>query len=103
MRYITWFIMILATLIVGYNIGKLFTNRDNKTQLTENYSFVREIAELASIEVSGTTTFTSSNVNNDGSFSDELKRLFLEKTVRLSVPYTAKYGVDLRERNLRIV
>jgi hypothetical protein len=64
---------------------------------------VREIAELASIEVKGTTTLTSSNVNNDGSFSDEIRRVFAEKTIRLSAPYTAKYGVDLKDSSLRII
>src|SRR6186997_714956 len=103
MRYILWSIIILAAIFVGYNIGRIFTNRGNKTELTENYSFVREIAELASIEVSGTTSLNSSNVTNDGSFTDELKRIFVEKTVRLSAPYTAKYGVNLKDSSLRIV
>jgi len=103
MRYILWSTIIVAAIFVGYNIGRIFTNRQNKTELTENYSFVREIAELASIEVSGTTSLNSSNVSNDGSFTDELKRIFVEKTVRLSAPYTAKYGVNLKDSSLRIV
>lgn len=102
MRYFFFLIIILAAIFIGYNFGKL-TSRDSKTQLIENYSFVREIAELASIEVNGITTLNSSNITNDGSFRDELKRHFLEKTVRLSAPYTAKYGVDLVDSSLRIV
>ena len=89
-------------LFAGYQIGRIFTERENETRLIQNYALVKEIAELASIEVKGTTSFVSSNINNDGSFSDEFKRLFFEKTVRLTVPFTAKYGIDLGDSSLRI-
>jgi len=73
-----------------------------QSQLIENYSFVREIAELASLEVNGISTFSATNISNDGSFSDAMKKMFSEKTVHLSVPYTAKYGVDLQDSAMRI-
>src|SRR5688572_21861851 len=103
MRYLLGTLVITAALFAGYEMGKFFSDRNNKAQLIQNYSFVRHIAELATIEVSGVTTLTSSNVSNDGSFTDELKRLLIEKTVRLSAPYTAKYGVDLKDSSMRIV
>ncbi len=102
MRYFFAFIVVIAAGIVGYTLGKFFSERDNKTGIIQNYSFVRDIAELASIEVTGTTSLNSSNVSNDGSLTDELKRLFIEKTVRLSAPFVAKYGVDLKDKNLHI-
>lgn len=102
MRYFFAVILLIAALFVGYELGKLFTERSNKSEIIENYSFVRNIAELASLEVTGITTLTSSNINNDGTLTDELKRIFIEKTVRLSAPYTAKYGVDLADSSLRI-
>lgn len=102
MRYFLAFIVVIAAGIVGYTLGKFFSERDNKTGIIQNYSFVRDIAELASIEVTGTTSLNSSNVSNDGTVTDELKRLFIEKTVRLSAPFVAKYGVDLKDKNLRI-
>lgn len=102
MRYFLAFIIVIAAGIVGYTLGKFFSERDNKTGIIQNYSFVRDIAELASIEVTGTTSLNSSNVSNDGTVTDELKRLFIEKTVRLSAPFVAKYGVDLKDKNLRI-
>lgn len=103
MRYFFWLVVVAAALFAGYHFGKLFTSRQNKMALIDNYSFVKEIAELATLEVKGNTTLTSTNVANDGSFTDELQRLFLERTVRLSAPYTAKYGVDLGDSSLRIV
>lgn len=103
MRYLFWLVIIAAAVFVGYSIAKYFTPRQNNTQLIDNYSFVKEIAELASLEVKGITTLTSSNLANDGSFTDELRRLFIERTVRISAPYTAKYGVNLQDSSLRIV
>ncbi len=102
MRYFLGFIVVVAAIIVGYFAGTFFTKRDNRTGIIQNYSFVRDIAELASIEVTGVTSSTSSNIANDGSFTDDLKKLFIENTVRLSAPYTAKYGVDLGDSSLRI-
>ncbi len=102
MRYFLGFIIVIAAVIIGYNVGAFFTNRGNQTGIIQNFSFVRDIAELASIEVTGITTSTSSNIANDGSLTDDFKKLFIENTVRLSAPYTAKYGVDLGDSSLRI-
>jgi hypothetical protein len=102
-KFVSWFILILAALYLGYNIGKLVEKKNDHTDLTQNYSFVRTIAELASLEVTGITTLTNSNIKNDGSWSDAFRRLLIERTVRLSVPYTAKYGVNLNDSSLRII
>ena len=101
-KFFSWLILILSTLYLGYNIGKLTSKQKEYTDLTQNYSFIRSIAEMASLEVRGLTTLKSSNVSNDGSWSDELRRMFIERTVRLSVPYTAKYGVNMNDSSLRI-
>ena len=102
MRYFLITVIVFILLFAGYQAGRIFTENRNETRLIENYALVKEIAELASIEVTGNTSFVSSNLVNDGSFSDEFKRLFFEKTVRLTVPFTAKYGVDLGDSSLRI-
>ena len=58
-KFVSWFILILAALYLGYNIGKLVEKKNDHTDLTQNYSFVRTIAELASLEVTGITTLRS--------------------------------------------
>jgi hypothetical protein len=103
LRLLIALLIILALIYGGYEMGRRLGKDDTRTELIENYSFVREIAELATLEVAGISTFTSTNIANDGSFSDALKKLFTEKTVHLSVPYTAKYGVDLKDSAMRIV
>jgi len=103
LRLILSLLILLAVIYGGYELGRRLGRNEMRTQLIENYSFVREIAELASLEVNGISSFSATNISNDGSFSDALKKLFSEKTVHLSVPYTAKYGVDLQDSTMRIV
>src|SRR5690606_34551439 len=67
-----------------------------------NVLLIREIAELASLEVQGTATFRQSNVSNSGEWSDNLKRVFAENTAWVSVPYIAKYGVDTDSSNFHL-
>jgi hypothetical protein len=102
LRLIIALLILLAIIYGGYEFGRRMGRNDMQSQLIENYSFVREIAELASLEVNGISTFKATNIANDGSFSDALKKMFAEKTVHLSMPYTAKYGVDLRDSAMRI-
>lgn len=102
MRKLSTIIVVAAAIFLGYEVGKYLTKKADKSELTENYSFVQEIAELASLEVDGNTTFTSTNVTNDGSFTDAFKKVFLEKSVRLNAPYKAKYGIDLQSKKMRV-
>lgn len=101
-RLITGLIVIIALVFMGYYLGKNNGANQVRSQVIENYSFVRQIAELGALEVNGVTNFKSTNLANDGSISDRLKKLFLEQTVHLSLPYTAKYGVDLKDSSLKI-
>lgn len=102
LRLLIALLVLLALIYGGYELGKRFGRDDVRSEMIENYSFVREIAELASLEVDGISTFKATNLANDGSVSDAMKRFFAEKTVTLSVPYVAKYGVDLRDSTMRI-
>lgn len=102
MRYFIIAIVVIAAIFLGYEIGKYFTRQEDNATLIENYTLIKEIAELASLEVEGISTITSSNVANDGSITDALKRVFYEKSVKLSAPYKAKYGVDLQSKKMRI-
>jgi hypothetical protein len=102
LRLLIALLVLTALIFAGYELGTRFGKNELRNELIENYSFVREIAELASLEVDGVSTFKATNLANDGSFTDAMKRFFAEKTVRLSVPYVAKYGVDLRDSNMHI-
>lgn len=95
------FLCALAIGILAYLLGK-----KNGTKTTErvalNAVFVQEIAELASLEVQGTATIKTTNIANDGSIADAVKKMFAERTATISIPYVAKYGVVLKGQQLTI-
>lgn len=98
-------LLILALVIIvgilAYLLGRK-ANVPTKETFISNTTFVKHIAELSSLEVQGTATLNRTNLQNDGSFSDAMRRMFLENTVHLTVPYIAKYGVNLQEQNISI-
>jgi hypothetical protein len=102
-RLFSLLIVIIATIIVAYTIGRKKGEAESQTALIQNVAFVRDIAELASVEVTGNTTYRSSNIAEDASgFSAALRKAFLEKTISITSPYTAKYGIDLTAQNFHI-
>lgn len=95
--------MILALLILlVFWLGKQFGSRSTSQEVLSNSMVVREIAELASLEVQGVASIKRSNLENNGDWTDNLKKVFLENTIWVSIPYLAKYGVDVNEQNFRV-
>ena len=95
------FIFGIALGVMAYFLGK---KNGNKTieSVAMNNVLIQQIAELSSLEIQGTASIKSSNIMNDGSITDELRKLFLERTVNITVPYVAKYGVNLDKQNITI-
>ncbi|SDC07607.1 DUF4230 domain-containing protein [Niabella drilacis] len=94
-------VCVIAVGILAYLLGK---RNGTKTidHIALNAAFVQEVAELSSLEVQGTASIRTTNVANDGSITDELRKLFAEQTLNISVPYIAKYGVNLQQQQLTI-
>ncbi|WP_341837449.1 DUF4230 domain-containing protein [Chitinophaga pollutisoli] len=102
-KILTWAVIILF--IIGiFMLGRCTGNRGSSIseKAVNNVLLIREIAELASLEVQGTATFKQSNISNSGEWSDNLKRVFAENTAWVSVPYIAKYGVDTDSTNFHL-
>lgn len=99
-RLISFLIVLTAAVIVGLWIGRKQGQKDSQTVLIENYAFVRDIAELSSLEVNGISTYKSSNTGEDDGLWSAVKKTLLEKSVNITAPYTAKYGVDLNDSNM---
>ncbi len=101
LSFLTVSILILITILIAYFLGKHHASTvvDN---IALNGVFVKQIAELASLEVHGNVSIKSSNVTDDGSFTESIRKLFMERTINISVPYIAKYGIDLGKRNISI-
>ncbi len=93
--------MVISIGLLAYFLGKRSASRvvDN---IVMNNVLIKQIAELSSLEVRGNATIKSSNISNDGSLADSFKKLFLERSFNISVPYTAKYGIDLGRQNINV-
>jgi len=94
-------LLLLGVGILAYFLGKKNASKSIENIVLNNV-FVQQIAELSSLEVRGSTSVKSSNIANDGSLTDAIKKIFLEKTVNISIPYVAKYGVDLNKQKINI-
>ena len=97
-------IIFLALLVaVGfYFLGKKNGSSQAKTDIIQNVSLVKEIAELAALQVNGTVNIKVSNKGENAGTWDRLKNYFTENTLQVSVPFEARYGVDLGNKKMNI-
>ena len=94
--------MLALLVLLIFWLGKQFGSRTISQEVLSNSMIVREIAELSSLEVQGVASIKRSNLDNNGEWSDNLKKVFLENTIWVSIPYLAKYGVNVNEKDFRI-
>lgn len=96
----TLFAVLLIILV--FWLGQKFGSKNVNQQILSNNLIVQEIAELSSLEVQGVASIKRSNVNEGNDWSDNMKKAFLENTIWVSVPYLAKYGVDIDKNNFSV-
>lgn len=101
-KLITWIVLVL-TIVLVFWLGQLAGSRKVHDQTLSYSLIVKEIAELASLEVQGTASMKRSNLANDGSWTDNLRKIFNENTIWVTVPYTAKFGVDVDDKNFKVL
>lgn len=87
-------LLVACIALLAYMLGRKSGNVTIENVATNN-TIITQIAELSSLEVQGIATIKSTNLLNDGSLTDQMRKLLLENTINISVPYIAKYGVDL--------
>lgn len=93
----------LLLLAIGfYLLGKRSSSNQTKTTIIKNEAFIKEIAELGALSVGGTATVKESNKEDNTGMYAELKNIFIEKTLNISIPYEAKYGVDMQSQAILI-
>lgn len=98
MKKIIYIVAFLLLAILLFWLGKRFGSTNISEQVISNNTIVKEIAELASLDVQGTASIKRSNIEDSGGWSDNLKKAFLENTVWVAIPYQAKYGVNIDEK-----
>ncbi len=95
-------VSIVAVALAFYFLGKRNGAGQTKTDIVQNVAIVQEIAQLASLEVDGTTNIKVSNKGESADLWNKLKNYLAENTLQVSVPYEAKYGVDMRNQKMNI-
>ena len=100
-KIIQWIVVILLIVFIFW-LGQWFGSKKVNQTILSNSLIVREIAELASLEVQGNASIKRSNVDNSGAWTDNLKKVFAENTIWVTVPYTAKYGVNIDDKNYNV-
>ena len=100
-KLIIWLVLVL-TLVLVFWLGQRSGARIVNDKTLANSLIVRQIAELASLEVQGTATIKRSNLANDGSWTDNMRKMFAENTIWVTVPYTAKFGVNVDDKNFTV-
>ncbi|CAL1517115.1 DUF4230 domain-containing protein [Chitinophaga sp. MM2321] len=102
MKRIISIVLLLLLAILIFWLGKRFGSTDISQQVISNSTIVKEIAELASLDVQGTASIKRSNIENSGGWTDNLKKAFLENTVWVAIPYQAKFGVNIDNKLFKV-
>jgi hypothetical protein len=103
MKSFTIFIILLIAFATAmYFLGKKNGTTELKATIINNQQMVQQIAELSVLEVSGTTTTKLTNVDDKNGFWDGVKNYFAENTLLVTIPYHAKYGVDMSKGKVTI-
>ena len=69
-------ILLVALCAAMYFLGKRNGTTEIKATILNNTQLVKQIAELSSLEVTGSTTAKISNATGDGGVWDNMKKLF---------------------------
>ncbi|PUZ27238.1 Protein of unknown function [Chitinophaga costaii] len=102
MKWFFYTLCLLVLIVAVFWMGKQFGSKHVTEEIVSNSQIVREIAALASLEVQGNATIKTSNIADHNDWSDNLKKAFLENTVFITIPYLAKYGVNIDSAHFRI-
>lgn len=94
--------LILLVAAAFYFLGKKNGSNQTKTDIVQNVALVTEIAELGALDVTGTTNLKMSNRGDNESMWNKFKNYFAESTLQLTIPFDAKYGVDMRDQKVAI-
>jgi predicted anti-sigma-YlaC factor YlaD len=99
------FVTIFLILLVAtgfYFLGKKNGAGKTKTSIVQNVALVKEIAQLASLQVNGVANIKVTNRDSGDGAWNKFKNYLTENTLQVSLPYEAKYGVDMMNRKVNI-
>jgi hypothetical protein len=88
-------LLLIALCAAMYFIGRINGREEVKATIINNTQLMKQIAELSSLEVTGSTTAKITNSGNETGIWSSLKNYFAENTLQVTIPYITKYGVDI--------
>jgi hypothetical protein len=94
--------LVLMVAVAFYFLGKSNGAGKTKTSVVQNVALVKEIAQLASLQVNGVANIKMSNRDSGDGAWNKFKNFFTENTLQVSLPYEAKYGVDISSHQLSV-
>lgn len=98
---VIWAVLI-AGVLAGFFLGQYRGKNQSVVNIADNPEIIRQISELAVLEVTGNTKLTVTNTSISKSIWNDISDFFGERTLFLEVPYTAKYGVDLAKSDINV-
>lgn len=102
MKKFLLFLILAGFALLLFWLGKQYGSKNVNQEILSNSMIVKDIAELASLEVQGNATIKRSNVENDGSWISNMKKVFVENTIWVTIPYVAKYGIDVDSQHFKL-
>ena len=94
--------LILICSIAFYFLGKKNGVSDVKISIVENVEMIKQIAELGALDVTGNLKLKVSNKDDDNGTWSKFKNYFSENTLLVTVPYEAKFGVDMKNQKMNV-
>ena len=94
--------LILLGAIAFYFLGKKNGASDIKISMVENVEMIKQIAELAALDVTGSVKLKISNKGDENGSWSKFKNYFSENTLLVTLPYEAKFGVDLSNQKMNV-
>ena len=95
-------VLTLMLCIAVYFLGRKNGSVDTKINMVQNVEMVKQIAELSALSVTGTTSAKMTNTNENAGFWGKFKNSLVENTLLVTLPYEAKYGVDLSNQKMKV-
>lgn len=97
-------LIFLILLVAGafYFLGKKSGAANAKTTMVENVDMIKLIAELGALDVSGSINLKISNKGDEEGNWDKFKNFLGENTLQVTLPYEAKFGVDLTNQKMNV-
>ncbi|MBL0146884.1 MAG: DUF4230 domain-containing protein [Chitinophagaceae bacterium] len=99
------FIFIVLVLLFGaatYFLGKKNANNQITSTVVQNVNLVQQIAELSALSVQGSTSAKLTNNSGSSGMWDKFKNYLTENTLQVTLPYEAKYGVQLQDKKVTV-